>query len=132
MPRLPPHMLRHSYIITLLGAEGDTVQEHAETVGSEGCDVSTRRKPEELTEQERQRLHQAHQRLRNASHALEALTVVEEVRGRWAANPVPPEVLKAAQEELYEAVQQLWRTQYELLSLSPPSGTDTETAGRQI
>jgi hypothetical protein len=79
--------------------------------------VTTIRKPEELTEQERQRLHQAHQRLRNASHALEALTVVEQARGRWAAAPAPAEALKAAQE--------LWRTQYELLSLSPDSDTGT-------
>lgn len=87
--------------------------------------METRRKPEELTEQERQRLHQAHQRLRNASHALEALTVVEQVRGRWAARPAPPEALQAAQDDLYEAGQELWRTQYELLSLRPSSGTDS-------
>lgn len=87
--------------------------------------MTTIRKPEELTEQERQRLHQAHQRLRNASHALEALTVVEQARGRWAAAPAPAEALKAAQDDLYEAAQELWRTQYELLSLSPDSDTGT-------
>lgn len=85
------------------------------------------RKPEELTEKERQRLRLAHQRLRNASHALEALTVVEQVRGRWAATPAPQEALEAAQDDLREAAQELWRTQYELLSLSPPSGTDSHS-----
>ncbi|MCA1603922.1 MAG: hypothetical protein LC808_02705 [Actinobacteria bacterium] len=87
--------------------------------------METRRKPEELTEQERQRLHQAHQRLRNASHALEALTVVEPVRGRWVATPAPLEALQAAQDDLYEAGQEFWRTQHELLSLRPSSSTDT-------
>lgn len=87
--------------------------------------METRRKPEELTEQERQRLHQAHQRLRNASHALEALTVVEKVRGRWVANPAPLDALQAAQDELYDAGQELWGTQHELLALRPSALADT-------
>ena len=86
--------------------------------------METRRKPEELTEQERLQLHQAHQRLRNASHALEALTVVEPVRGRWVARPAPLDALQAAQDDLYDAGQELWRTQYELLSLQPSSAPD--------
>lgn len=90
--------------------------------------MAARREPAELTEEERQRLHRAHQHLRNASHALEALTVVEPVRGRWKANPAPAEALDAAQLDLHEACQEVWRTQHELLSLEPPSGT---TAGGQ-
>lgn len=86
--------------------------------------METRRKPEELTEQERQRLHQAHQRLRNTSHALEALTVVEQVRGRWVAKPAPLDALQAAQDDLYDAGQELWRIQHELLSLRPSAVAD--------
>jgi len=86
--------------------------------------VETRRKPEELSGEERQRLHRAHQRLRNASQALEALTVVEPMRGRWAANPAPLDVLEAAQLELHEACQGVWRAQRELLGWEPP-GTNS-------
>lgn len=82
--------------------------------------MQTRRKPEELSEEERQQLHQAHQRLRNASSALEALTVVKPVRGRWAANPAPAEVLDAAQTELQAACAELWQVQSDLLSWDPP------------
>lgn len=78
------------------------------------------RKPEELTAEQRQRLHQAHQRLRNASHALEALTVVQPVRGRWVATPVPAEALEAAQNDLHAASRELWRAQQELLGCVPP------------
>jgi len=88
--------------------------------------MQARRKPEELSEEERQGLHRAHQRLRNASQALEALTVVEPVRGRWVANPAPLEVLEAAQVELHEACQGVWRAQRELLGWEAPDGT---TAG---
>jgi len=89
--------------------------------------VETRREPHELPQEERQRLHRAHQRLRNASQALEALTVVEPVRGRWEARVVPVDVLEAAQADLHEACLELWRTQRELLGLPPPtSGADTQ------
>jgi hypothetical protein len=84
--------------------------------------VEARRKPEELSEQQRQRLHQAHQRLRNASHALEALTVVEPVRGRWVATPAPAEALDAAQNDLHDAWREFWRAQQELLCAEPPAG----------
>lgn len=84
--------------------------------------MEARRKPEELSEQQRQRLHQAHQRLRNASHALEALTVVEPVRGRWVATPAPVEALDAAQNDLCDAWQEFWRAQQELLYCEPPAG----------
>ncbi|MEA2972900.1 MAG: hypothetical protein QOG82_1358 [Actinomycetota bacterium] len=79
------------------------------------------RKPDELDEDERQRLHRAHQRLRNASQAFEALTVIEKVRGRWAATPAPPEALEAAGRELDESYREVWAILDELLSLDPPS-----------
>lgn len=89
------------------------------------------RKPEELSKEQREQLHRAHQRLRNASHALEALTVVEPVRGRWVARPAPLEVLEAAQDELYRACQQFWRVHQELLCCDPPAGAlDAEPGER--
>lgn len=81
--------------------------------------MQARRTPEELSEDECQRLHQAHQRLRNASSALEALTVVRPVRGRWEAKPAPPDVLMAAQADLDDAWQELERVQCELLLRDP-------------
>lgn len=78
------------------------------------------RRPEELTVDERQRLHRAHQRLRNASQALEALTVVEQVRGRWTHTPAPPEALEAATLELDAACRALRQAQSELLGLDAP------------
>jgi len=84
--------------------------------------VAPGRKPAELSTEQRQRLHRAHQRVRNTSHALEALTVVEPVRGRWVATPAPAEALEAAQNDLHEACQELWRAQQELLCWEPPTG----------
>lgn len=82
--------------------------------------MEVRRAPEELSEQERARLHRAHQRLRNASQALEALTVVERVRGRWIAQSAPAGALDAAGAELHAAWQELWEAQRELLGAEPP------------
>jgi hypothetical protein len=84
--------------------------------------VETRRRPEDLSDEDRQRLHRAHQRLRNASQALEALTVVEPVRGRWAARSAPPEALEAAQADLRSAWQEVWTAQRDVLGLEPPAG----------
>ncbi|MGH3870557.1 MAG: hypothetical protein ACRDSR_03415 [Pseudonocardiaceae bacterium] len=84
--------------------------------------MDVRRKPEELSADQRQRLHQAHQRVRNASHALEALTVVAPVRGRWVATPAPVEALETAQNDLHDACRQFWLTQQELLCWEPPAG----------
>lgn len=89
--------------------------------GSKGDVLEGRRKPAELSEDERQQLHRAHQRVRNASHALEALTVIEKVRGRWAATPAPDDVLDAAAVEFHEACQELWSTQRELLGMGGPA-----------
>jgi hypothetical protein len=80
--------------------------------------VETRRAPEQLTDTDRQRLRRAHQRLRNASQALEALTVVEPpARGRWAAQSAPPEALAAAQADLDAAYRELCTAQGELLDM---------------
>jgi hypothetical protein len=89
--------------------------------------VDARRKPEELSEEERQELHRAHQRLRNASHALEALTVVAPVRGRWVAKPAPADALQAAAHELHEAAEAVWSAQQQLLGWGPPIGTANGT-----
>lgn len=91
--------------------------------------MDARRKPEELSEEQRQQLHRAHQRLRNASHALEALTVVEPVRGRWVATPVPDDAFEAAQNDLHDACQKFWRAQQELLQCEPPAGALGVTSG---
>ena len=80
------------------------------------------RKPAELSKEQRQQLHQAHQHMRNASHALEALTVVEQVRGRWTPTPAPDEALEAAQNDLHDACQQFWRVHRELLCCDLPAG----------
>jgi hypothetical protein len=84
--------------------------------------VEVGRKPAELSKEQRQRLHRAHQHLRNTSHALEALTVVEPVRGRWVAAPAPVEALEAAQNDLHDACQEFWRVHQELLCCDPPAG----------
>jgi hypothetical protein len=77
-------------------------------------------RPDELDEDGRQRLHRAYQRLRNASQAFEALTVIEKVKGRWAATPAPPEALAAAGSELDDSYRDLWAVLDDLLSLTPP------------
>jgi hypothetical protein len=82
--------------------------------------VDVGRKPEELSREQREQLHRAHQTLRNASHALEALTVVEPVRGRWVPTPAPVEALEAAQNALHRACQEFWRVHQELLCCDPP------------
>ncbi|MEO7196811.1 MAG: hypothetical protein ABIZ05_18640 [Pseudonocardiaceae bacterium] len=97
--------------------------------GLGGNDVELGRQPAELSKEQRQQLHSAHQRLRNASHALEALTVVEPVRGRWVANPAPAEALEAAQNNLHRACRTFWRVHQELLRCDLP--VDTESAGTE-
>ncbi|MGH9038667.1 MAG: hypothetical protein ACRDZ3_00375 [Acidimicrobiia bacterium] len=78
------------------------------------------RRPEDLSEDERHRLHRAHQRVRNASQALEALTVIEPVKGRWTPTPAPEEALQAARLAFQEATQAVWRAEKELLGWDPP------------
>lgn len=83
--------------------------------------MQTQRRPEELTDEERQRLHRAHQHVRNASQQLEALTVIDPMPRRWAAQPAPVEALQAATHDLNAAVQSLWEAQHELLGLERPA-----------
>jgi len=81
--------------------------------------MGEQRKPEELSEEERQRLHRAQQRLRNASQALEALTVIEPLRGRWTPTPAPPEALAAARAELDQAYREVVGALSEVLGWEP-------------
>jgi len=81
------------------------------------------RRPEELSGAERQQLHRAHQRLRNASQALEALVATEPIRGRWAPAPATLEALEGARAELTRAYRGLALCHHELLGWdAPPAG----------
>ena len=77
------------------------------------------RPPDELSADERARLHQAHQRLRNNSSALEALVATEPIRGRWPAAPAPYEALQVARDDLRKAYEALERCHVELLRWEP-------------
>jgi hypothetical protein len=88
--------------------------------------VEVGRQPAELSKEQREQLHRAHQHLRNTSHALEALTVVEPVRGRWVAAPAPAEALEAAQNDFYNACREFWRVHRELLRCDIPAGALNE------
>jgi hypothetical protein len=81
-----------------------------------GCpDVSDQpRRPEDLTADERTTLHRAHQWLRNASSALEALTATDPIRGRWAPAPAPDEALDGARADLRNAYAAIVRHHQEL------------------
>jgi hypothetical protein len=72
------------------------------------------RRPEDLTAEERTRLQRAHQWLRNASSALEALTATDPMRGRWAPAPAPDEALDGARADLDNGYQALVRLHREL------------------
>jgi hypothetical protein len=65
------------------------------------------RRPQHLTADERTTLHRAHQWLRNASSALEALTATDPIRGRWAPAPAPDEALDGARADLRNAYETL-------------------------
>ncbi|HEX3394921.1 MAG TPA: hypothetical protein VHS52_10365 [Acidimicrobiales bacterium] len=69
-------------------------------------------------------LHRAHQRLRNASQALEALVATDPIRGRWAPAPAPAEALRAARSDLRRAYDDLDRRHQELVDWDDP---ETET-----
>lgn len=77
------------------------------------------RPPEVLSADERQQLHQAHQRLRNMSSALEALVATEPIRGRWPAAPAPYEALQVARDDLRKAYEALDRCHIEVLGWEP-------------
>ena len=78
------------------------------------------RRPEALSDDERETLHRAHQRLRNASQALEALVATDPIRGRWAPQPAPPEALQGARSDLSKAFEELERRHDELVDWDTP------------
>jgi two-component sensor histidine kinase len=67
-----------------------------------------------LTADERQRLRLVHHRLRNASQAVESLLATEQLRGRWAPAPAPPEAVRGALNELRDAYQAMVACHQEL------------------
>ncbi len=80
-------------------------------------------RPEALSADQRETLHRAHQRLRNASQALEALVATDPIRGRWAPEPAPAEALQGARADLQKAYEELERRHDELLDWNgPPDG----------
>jgi hypothetical protein len=82
---------------------------------------STRR-PEDLTEEDRERIRLAHHRLRKASQELEALLATRSMRGRWQPVSAPPEVLETVRTELAKAYEAVTRLEEELLGWGRPAG----------
>ncbi len=80
------------------------------------------RRAAQLAAEERERLHRAHQRLRNASSALEALVATEPLKGRWDPQPATDEALDGARGDLERAYRELSRAHVELLGWSPLAG----------
>ena len=80
------------------------------------------RQPQDLDEDEAERLRRGHFRLRKASQDLEAFTVPKRMRGRWDNAPVPAEAMDAARAELAAAYQALGAAYEELLgwTVTPP------------
>ncbi len=78
------------------------------------------RPPEDLSEDDRERLRRAHHRLRKASQELEALTVPRPVRGRWDFVAPPPEVMATVRAELGNAYREVVGLYEELLGWEPP------------
>lgn len=79
------------------------------------------RAPADLSPDERARLHRAHQSLRNASQALEALVATEPIRGRWNPAAAPPEALAAARQDLAAAYGRLLTDEEALFGWGPPT-----------
>lgn len=77
--------------------------------------VATR---EELSPEERVRLRRAHERLRTASKALESLVATDPIKGRWAPEKAPAEILQAARDELQQACAGLAACEAEVLGWS--------------
>lgn len=78
------------------------------------------RRPEDLSEEDAERLRRAHLRLRKASQDLEAFTVPKRIRGRWDPVPVPPDVVQGVREELAASYRAVWALQRELLGWEEP------------
>jgi hypothetical protein len=79
---------------------------------------------DELTADERQQLRRAHERLRAASKDLEVLIATEPIKGRWAPEPAPPEILDAARAGLQRAYAEVARSEHEILGWEPGPGHD--------
>lgn len=79
------------------------------------------RRPEDLAEDEAERLRRAHHGLRKASQDLEAFTAPRRMRGRWEPQPVPDEAMDAARHEMAASWAALWREYAELLGWEPPA-----------
>jgi hypothetical protein len=92
--------------------------------GVEAPDGHGPRRPEALSGDDREVLHRAHQRLRNASQALEALVATDPIRGRWAPAPAPAEALRAARSDLQRAYDDLDRRHAELVDWDDPDDRD--------
>ena len=94
-----------------------SVEEEEAHVGTDGA-----RGAEELSAEERQRLRRAHERLRAASKELEVLVATEPIKGRWAPEPAPPEILATARADLQRAYDEVQRSQQEILGWEPAAG----------
>ena len=79
------------------------------------------RRPEDLTDDEAERLRRAHHRLRKASQDLEAFTAPRRMRGRWEPQAVPDEAMDGARGEMAVSWAALWRDYAELLGWEPPA-----------
>ncbi|MGI9097646.1 MAG: hypothetical protein ACR2H2_03985 [Solirubrobacteraceae bacterium] len=77
---------------------------------------------EELTAEKRQRLRRAHERLRAASKELEVLVATEPIKGRWAPEPAPAEILDVARADLQRAYEGVARCHHEVLGWELPPG----------
>ena len=82
------------------------------------------RRPEDLSEDDREALRRAHIFLRKTSQDLEAMVAPAKMRGRWDPVPVPEEALEGARSELVKAYRKLWFLQRDLLGWDVPPGTD--------
>lgn len=82
------------------------------------------RPPQELGEEEAERLRRAHYRLRKASQDLEGFTAPKHLRGRWEPAPVPDEAMDAARHELAVSYRAVWDAYRELLGWEPPAPVD--------
>jgi len=88
------------------------------------------RRVEALSGEDREVLHRAHQRLRNASQALEALVATDPIRGRWAPEPAPAEALQGARADLQKAYEALDRRHDELVDWDASSASESDGPGQ--
>ena len=80
--------------------------------------------PEDVSEEDRERLRRAHHRLRRASQELEALLAPRSMRGRWEPVAAPAEVVETVRSDLVTAYAEVWRLHQELFGWDPPAGAE--------